>query len=222
LTPAVPDRRLAIFDLDGTLSRHDTLLPYVGGLLWRRPWRLVRLPLLLLALIGFSVGWLDRGRLKSVLIRQALGGLTRAVIAEYTRSFAAARIEGHLFADARAVLQRHAAAGDYLVLLSASPDLYVPELAAQLGFHEAICTQVSWRGERLEGALLSANRRGEEKARCVTALREKYRGLPIIAYGNSESDLAHLRLADHGVLVNGTRRARGAARALGVECALWR
>ena len=30
--------------------------------------------------------------------------------------------------------------------------------------------------------------------------------MPTVAYGNAGSDLPHLRLADHGVLVNGERR----------------
>jgi phosphoserine phosphatase len=71
------------------------------------------------------------------------------------------------------------------------------------------------------GALVTANRRGEEKARCLVALHERYGNLAIVAYGNSASDLPHLRLAERGVLVNGSRAARAAAAALGVECVDW-
>ena len=42
------------------------------------------------------------------------------------------------------------------------------------------------------------------------------------AYGNATSDLAHLCLADRGVLVNGSRRARSAAAHLGISCERWR
>ena len=41
---------LALFDLDGTITRRDTLLPYVAGFLLRHPARLARLPRLLPAL----------------------------------------------------------------------------------------------------------------------------------------------------------------------------
>jgi phosphatidylglycerophosphatase C len=222
LTRDVRDHQLVVFDLDGTLTRHDTLVPYIAGLLRRRPWRWLRVVRALPTLLGFALGRRDRGQLKSALISHALGGLSRAELTPYTREFAAACSAQQLFAEARAALERHRSAGDHLVLMSASPDLYVPQLAAQLGFAEAICTEVSWSGERLEGALLSANRRGEEKARCFATLQAQHPGLATCAYGNSTADLPHLRLADHGVLVNGSRQARAAARVLGIECVRWR
>ena len=66
------------------------------------------------------------------------------------------------------------------------------------------------------------NRRGAEKARCLAALRERYPGVAIVAYGNAASDLEHLRLAERAALVNGTRRARRAAARLNLACVTWR
>jgi phosphoserine phosphatase len=72
------------------------------------------------------------------------------------------------------------------------------------------------------GRLTTPNRRGVEKVRCLAALRARHPQLPITAYGNTPSDLQHLGLADRGILVNGTRRARRAARRAGVDCRVWR
>jgi HAD superfamily phosphoserine phosphatase-like hydrolase len=124
--------------------------------------------------------------------------------------------------DALDALAAHRRAGDLLVLLSASTDLYVPAIGQALGFAEVICTGVSWDGARLVGRLTTVNRRGAEKARCLSSLREARPGMPITAYGNAASDLEHLRLADRGVLVNGSRRARRAAGSAGIECVHWR
>ena len=44
--------------------------------------------------------------------------------------------------DALAALQVHRAAGDHLVLLSASPDLYVPLIGRLLGFERTLCTEI--------------------------------------------------------------------------------
>jgi len=41
------------------------------------------------------------------------------------------------------------------------------------------------------------------------------------AYGNSDSDLPHLRLVKHGQLVNGSLAARRHAAELGVACVDW-
>ncbi len=113
---------------------------------------------------------------------------------------------------ALAVLEAHRAAGDHLVLLSASPDLYVPRIGQMLGFERTLCTELEWQGDRLDGRLKTPNRRGEEKLHCLAWLREQYPGSPVIAYGNSASDLDHLRQADRALLVNGEQRGAALGR----------
>ena len=115
----------------------------------------------------------------------------------------------------------HARAGDHLVLLSASTDLYVPAIAQALGFQEVICTGVRWSGERLRGTLTTPNRRGEEKARCVAALRARHPGIEAVAYGNAASDLEHLMLVERAVLINGCAFAQRAAVRAGITCTAW-
>ena len=214
---------LVVFDLDGTITRHDTLAPYaLGFMVRRRLWRLPALLLVLPALLGYTLGVVDRGRLKSVFIRAALGGCRRKDLERWTATFVDRLAARGVFPQAATAIQTHARAGDHLVLLSASTDLYVPAVARSLGFQEVICTGVRWDAERLDGALTTPNRRGEEKAHCVQALRARFPGVPSVAYGNAGSDIAHLKLVEHGVLVNGSTAARRAASAAGITCANWR
>jgi phosphatidylglycerophosphatase C len=214
--------RLAVFDLDGTITRHDTLLPYVLGFLARRPWRLPRVLLVLPPAAAFALHLIDRGRLKGAWIALTLGGCHRAALARWTGEYVRRVRARGVFADALDAIAAHARAGDRLVLMSASTDLYVPELARALGFHEVICTGVRWAGEHLIGTLATPNRRGAEKARCLGELAARFPQLPTIAYGNAASDLEHLVLAGRGVLVNGSPRARRAARRLGLTTVIWR
>jgi phosphatidylglycerophosphatase C len=215
--------RLAVFDLDGTITRHDTLAPYALGFVVRkRPWRLAALLLVLPAVLRFALGRGDRGGLKSAFIRATLGQSRRTELEHWTARFVE-RLLGHgLFPGALEAIRAHARAGDHLVLLSASTDLYVPAIAQALGFQEAICTGVRWDGDRLDGALTTPNRRGEEKARCVAALQARFPGSQSVAYGNAKSDLEHLVRVDRGVLVNGSAAARRAAVREGITCADWR
>ena len=214
--------RLVIFDLDGTITRHDTLAPYaLGFVLRKRPWRLPALLLLLPVLLGYTVGLIDRGGLKSAFIRAALGGCHRKDLERWTTTFVERLMARGVFPQAIAAVEAHARAGDHLVLLSASTDLYVPAIAHALGFHEVICTGVAWNDERLRGTLTTPNRRGDEKARCVAALRERFPGMPSVAYGNAASDLEHLRLVERGVLVNGSAGARSEAVRQGISCTDW-
>jgi phosphatidylglycerophosphatase C len=216
--------QLVVFDLDETITRHDTLLPYAMGLVVRRrPWRLPLLATVVPPTVEFALGRVDEGPVKQSFIKALLGGATRSEIDAWTARFVPRVLASGTFADARERIAEHRRRGDYLVLMSASTDLYVPAIARELGFNENICTGVRWDGDRLNGSLTTPNRKGEEKARCFIALRAKYPTLEeTTAYGNSSTDLPHLRLATHGFLVNGSTRARQAAQGLGVACVDWR
>ena len=65
-------RRLAVFDLDGTLSRHDTFFPFVLGLLARHPTRWPRVALLPIPALGYLLRRLDRGGLKGAILHYVL------------------------------------------------------------------------------------------------------------------------------------------------------
>jgi phosphatidylglycerophosphatase C len=217
-----PQRWVAVFDLDGTLTWRDTLLLFLMSFLQRQPrrlWGLWRLPY---ALGSYLMRNRDRGVLKSRVIRIVMGGATRTVVDACADSFVRAlQPRRRLRPAALAALEAHRTAGDHLVLLSASPDLYVPRIGHSLGFERTLCTEIEWRGDRLLGTLKSANRQGAEKSRCLAWLRTQYPGLPIVAYGNSASDLDHMRQADRALLVNGNSAARGLAARWRIPTADW-
>lgn len=212
---------IALFDLDGTLTWHDTLMEFLASFLRHRPgrlWRLWRLPF---ALIGYAFHR-DRGELKSRFIRMFMGGERRPVVDAYADSYVGSLMSRRRFRPAAlAALEAHRAAGDRLILLSASPDLYVPRIGRLLGFERTVCTEICWREDRLDGSLLTANRRGTEKQRCLEWLRTQYPALPVVAYGNSAADLDHMRHADKALLVNGSASARRRAADLGIPSADW-
>jgi phosphatidylglycerophosphatase C len=211
---------IACFDLDGTITHRDTLFPLVLRLLARRPPRLLKLLAMVPAVLRFAIDR-DRGALKQSLLRRTLRGTPRAEIDAVSRDFVAETIARRSFADALVAIRRHRDAGHYLVLMSASVDFYVPEFSRQLGFHHVVATGVRWNGDELDGTLTTANLRGEEKARVFRELLASRSDTETFAYGNSASDLPHLKLARHPLLVNGSARARREAQALGVRVVEW-
>jgi phosphatidylglycerophosphatase C len=212
--------RIAVFDLDGTLTRRDTLWPYLRGWARRHP-RAGFWPRVLAALAGYPVRR-DRGALKSRLIRVAMAGASRGDVERWTADYVAALGEAELCPGALAAIERHRAAGDRLVLLSASVDLYVPAIGRRFGFDETLCTAVAWHGSVLGGALASENRRGAEKRRCLEALRARHPGARVTAYGNARSDFQHFAAADEAVLVNAGPGLRRLARENGFRTEEWR
>lgn len=213
--------RLVVFDLDGTITRHDTLLPFVLSHLRAHPWRLLRLLRMIPALLFFFFDR-DFGALKSMLIRCGLGGLPRSEVERLAAAFVERLVARGMFPEALEAIAAHRHAGDHLVLLSASPEFYVPLIARRLGFAECLCTGIAWKHDRLSGELTTPNCRGAEKARRFRALREHHRDLQAVAYANAASDIAHLTLADRAVLINPSRWLRAECGRRGMECVDWR
>ncbi len=211
---------VAIFDLDGTLTYHDTLVPFLGLAVAANPARLLRLAAAGVWLARYLIDR-DRGRLKGALIQALVGGCTRAQIDALAQSLIVKLLRNGLRPGAQATLQRHRERGDRLILLSASPDLYVPAIAKALSFDQCLCTQVLWRGEHLMGSLITENRRGEEKRRLVADLLAELKPPHSAAYGNAESDLPHLRLVTSPLLVNANAHARKKAEQYGVPTDEW-
>jgi phosphatidylglycerophosphatase C len=193
---------LAVFDLDGTITRHDSFAPFIWGFLRRHPWRLPRLLLALPAIASFVINR-DRGALKGALIHAALGGAKRGDIERHTERFVTALLHQGLYDEALSTIAMHRTRGDRLLLMSASTDLYVPRIARALGFDETICSEVRWRADgRLDGRLATANCRGEEKRRCLAAVIARDAPGRVYAYGDSRADLAHMQLVQEAYLVN--------------------
>jgi phosphatidylglycerophosphatase C len=163
----------------------------------------------------------DRAALKQSLLRSTLRGTAREELRATSERFVRDTIERRTFQEALTAIRRHRDAGHYLVLMSASVDFYVPEFGRQLGFDRVLSTGVAWNGDRLDGTLTTPNLRDAEKARRFDALVAELGDQDTFAYGNSHSDLPHLRLARHGVLVNGSVGARRDAVGMGVATVEW-
>ena len=128
MNTAVSRPCVAVFDLDGTLTWHDTLLPFLAGYLARHPSRWLRLWRVPAALLRYAVARY-RGELKSRVIVAVLGGLPLTAIDSWADRFVHTLKQRRRFRPkALACLEAHQAAGDHIVLLSASPDLYVPRI----------------------------------------------------------------------------------------------
>jgi len=219
--PREPSPRLVFFDLDGTISRRDTLFGYVAGFARRHPARVPKFLAVLPALVGYALGIHDRGYLKGALLHAVMGGALRDEIQAWTDEYVPKLIAQNVFEDALGAIRKHRDAGDHLVLMTATVDLYVPELARALGFDAYLCSRVSWREDRLEGWLASPNMRDEEKASALRRTVAKFPGRRLIGYGNSAPDLPHLKLVDHAVLINAGKSLRKAAAGLPVEFQYW-
>jgi hypothetical protein len=94
---------LVLLDLDGTITRRDTLIGYVTGFALRHPLRLPGFIRVLPALFAFLLGHRDLGRLKGALIHSVMGGASRAEVIEWTSRYVPRLLASGIFAEAARV-----------------------------------------------------------------------------------------------------------------------
>ena len=202
MPPLMPPAAVAAFDFDGTLTRRDTLLPFLArGLGW---------PRFLLALLqcspwlaGYALRRVRNDVAKARLLRAALSGRTLVEMDDWTTRWLAEDFAGQLQDWPMARLAWHRQAGHCCVLVSASPDIYLQRVARQLGFDGLICTEMEVQGDCLTGRMLTPNCHGEQKVLRLQAwLSARFGGesaqaMTLYAYGDTAGDKPMLRLARH-------------------------
>ena len=214
---------IAVFDLDGTLARGDTFLPYLLGHLRRTPRRWLSTPRLARAVALYYSGGIDNSALKTTFLTAILAGETEEGLRPWTTTYLQRLLRNGLRRDGLAALAAHRAAGWATVIATASPDLYVAPLANRLGFDVAIATRLE-RGPdgRFTGGLDGANCHGAEKAARFAAWRATAAvSGPLWVYSDHHSDLPLLDMADRRIAVSPSRQLRGAAAGHGVSIVDW-
>lgn len=125
------------------------------------------------------------------------------------------RIAAGAYPAARWLMDRHHAAGDVCVVLSASPQELVEAVGAELGADEAVGTRAEVVDGRLTGRLDGPFCHGDGKLERLRAELGPVDLREATAYADSGSDLPLLTACGHPVAVNPDRRLRNAAASAG-------
>jgi phosphatidylglycerophosphatase C len=193
---------VAAFDLDGTLAARDTLLPFLRRLCGRR-----RVAIALVrhgaSITSMLVGRRDRDEVKAALLSDVLRDVPAGGAGRLGEDYAG-DVVAQLRPGVLTRLREHQRLGHTVVIVSASPAIYVRPVARRLGIEAVLATELDVAGGTFTGRLAGANCRGPEKAR---RLREWLgSGAAVVhAYGDSSGDRELLELADFAYW---TRRGR--------------
>jgi len=192
----VTARPAAVFDFDGTLTRSDTLVEFLRRLDPRRTTLgLVRTaPYLLASLVDRK----QRDRAKAALLATVVSGLDPDEVNAAGARYAAKVAGSGLRPRTLTLLRRHLNEGHEVLIASASLEVYLVPLAAQLGVAGVVGTVLEVDGDRLSGRIAGANLRAQAKLAAVLAWLGRS---PDYAYGDSVDDLPLLRAADRGFRV---------------------
>ena len=201
-------RKWVAFDLDGTLTRRETMPFFLREALGTP--RFLALVLRSLPELGaYGLGRLRNDAVKEIVLRRSLGGRAledlRPVAARFAEQTLPRLLSGPVWARA----QEHRARGHGLILVTATLGLYAETWAAVAGFDATIATELELDDAGcITGRLRGANCYGPEKAR---RLQDFLRGRSLHwAYGNSRGDAEMLGMARQAVWV-GPQQHRGQA-----------
>ncbi len=194
---------VAAFDLDGTLTEGGSVFRWLrwiagGGRTFAAALRLA---------IPLGIGAVRSGpsadRAKERLFLRLLAGRDEAEVTSRSHAFILDHLEQRLRPKTLGRLRWHLLQGHDVVIVSASPQLYVAVVAEQLGALGALGTRLATDPlGRLTGGYLGRNCRGSEKMRRLSdwIAERHYATEPIIyAYGNSRGDRRLLRVATYPI-----------------------
>lgn len=221
-TPAAPG--YALFDLDHTLLPFDTQALFANFVIRREPWRVIYLiwflpcvPLAALRIV--SLRWLKR------LFCSYLWKMPKDRLAAHARDFAQTVLPRVVYPEVLVELRRHQKAGRLTVLNSASPGIYVAEIARVLGFDHWVATRLVWYEvmpflPEIDGP----NNKHEAKIEAMRHLLpsgfDPARGdrLPDSwGYSDSAADVPLLSICEHAMMIHPSSRFA----ALGTERRWW-
>jgi phosphatidylglycerophosphatase C len=195
--------RVAAFDFDGTLTRRDTLVPFLRRA--RGHWAIVR------AAVA-ARGAPGRDAFKVALVGRLFRGWPAARLDELGRAYVPTLVAA-LRAESRERLDWHRRRGHAVVIVSASLGAYLRPLADRLGIDDALAVElVADAAGTLTGEVVGGlNNRGPEKVARLEAWLDARFGpgadVELWAYGDSSGDAELLAIADHPTWVG-----RGAPR----------
>ncbi|MDN6859154.1 HAD-IB family phosphatase [Pseudomonas sp. CAN2814] len=184
---------LSVFDFDGTLTRHDSFLPF----LWFAFGTfgcLRRLPKLLLPALRYLFRQIGRDELKARLIAVFLTGVEARWLSSRAEAYCRFIWRYLMRPTGLRGVAAERWSGAEVTLCSASPALMLKPFAERLGVG-LIGTELEIHDGRLTGRLLGGNCRSENK---VLRLEAKYGSLAryrLRAWGDTSGDHALLRAA---------------------------
>jgi phosphatidylglycerophosphatase C len=194
-----PDlKSLALFDLDGTLTRGDTLFWWIAALIGRarasaafaRAFGKLRTP------NEMAADW--RGRVKCAFLANVAGIETRRA----AQAGAQVRDTIRWRAPILDALRAHAALGHRIVVVTGAPAIYLPALLAHLPIDAVLGADLEEEDGRLTGRLAAPNPvRAAKRVRAQAWIEANGPFGESWGYGNAPHDLPMLTLVDHAIVV---------------------
>lgn len=185
------------FDFDGTLTKRDSFLEFIAFALGRKTLfkaLLLHLPALLLMKLGLR----DNGEVKQSVFAYCFQGMPSERFHGLCKRFAAERRTILRPAAVDYIRRLLLKEGNYVVIVSASPEAWVREFFSETDQIEVTGTVLEEKDGRITGRFASKNCYGMEKVVRLKRFIGAATDFRLTAYGDSRGDMEMLDFADEG------------------------
>jgi HAD superfamily hydrolase (TIGR01490 family) len=195
------DSITAIFDLDGTLTKRDTYLPFLWLCLRQFGLRKLSVVVLPLYVLLYKLSIISNHQLKEIFLSKILFGISLEQLEPIAEKFVFDLIDRGLNRPIFEILNLHLKHGHKVILVTASFDFYVIKLARKIGINHVVCTRAEVNDGILTGRILGKNCHGEEKVRRLENLLSESDWDFSVLYTDHYSDYPLLKKVNKGILV---------------------
>lgn len=201
----VMKEKLAIFDVDYTLTKRETLVEFYLFMMKKNRKLLKYLPKSIFSSIVYAFKIYDASKLKKIFIR-FIDGIEEAEMKEIVKEFYETRLSKILYKDAIDTIKKMKSEGYKIYLISASAEFYLSELYNIKEVDMVIGTRFLINDGFHRNEIIGENCKGEEKViRLKQVLKEENIEVDFESsymYSDSLSDLPLFNLVGHPYLIN--------------------
>jgi HAD superfamily hydrolase (TIGR01490 family) len=197
--------KLAIFDVDFTLTKRETLLEFYRFMIKKDPKHILHLPKIIAYSSLYVMKLIPLKRLKEGFI-SFVDGIKQEDMRNHVKEFYEKRLSKILYEDAIVMMRKLKAEGCKIYLISASAEFYLNELYNIKEVDKVIGTRFICDAGVHKGSMHGENCKGEEKVkRLMEELKKENIEVDFKAsymFSDSLSDLPLLNLVGNPYLIN--------------------
>ena len=198
-------KKLAIFDIDYTITRKETLMEFFKYLVSKDIKNIKFLPRALYSGLMYQIKVYDEKRVKECFLK-FIENIDEVELAKLTMEIYDERLTTILYKDALDMIKKLKNEGYMVILISASPEFYVKEFYAIKEVDLILGTKFAFKGGKFIRQMDGKNCKGEEKVRRLNeVLKEKNIEVDFknsYMFSDSLSDKPLLDLVGNPYLIN--------------------
>jgi len=188
-----PDKKLVLYDFDGTITTKDTLFEFCRFIAGNQLF-IIKIFILLPVLVAQRLSLLSAQKAKVIFLTFFIKGLKQEAFDYQCQLFADKILPGIIRPQALKSIQDNKDSQARVVIVSASPQNWILPWATILGV-EVIATRLVVMDGKITGKFQGKNCSGQEKVARIRESIDLESYQEIIAFGDTKGDLPMLALA---------------------------